>query len=157
MVGFGGQDVPDEVCIAAYREGWSKKAANTPHNNKYFGVYVATAFCAPTLGEAAAVADEQSIAYFAEALRVMNLLADKPGYEYMGQLAQFKGIRDTPEWLRVNTPSVMIGTPDDFIRRLRLLEEKGVDEVLLRIDGFGHDKIMKSLELIGRKVIPAMS
>ena len=32
----------------------------------------------------------------------------------------------------------------------------GIDEVLLRIDGVGHENIKKSLELIGHEVIPAV-
>jgi hypothetical protein len=31
-----------------------------------------------------------------------------------------------------------------------------VDEVLLRIDAFGHENIKKSLELIGHEVIPVV-
>jgi alkanesulfonate monooxygenase SsuD/methylene tetrahydromethanopterin reductase-like flavin-dependent oxidoreductase (luciferase family) len=146
-----------DECIASYRSGWANQQGAMPLPNNYFGVYVATAYCAPTLSEARAVADGQAKVYFDEVLRVMNLLADKPGYEYMGQLEKFKGIRDAPEWLRSNTPSVMIGTPDDYIRRLEALERQGVDEVLLRIDGFGHDRIMSSIELIGKEVIPAFS
>jgi hypothetical protein len=33
----------------------------------------------------------------------------------------------------------------------------GVDEVLLRIDGVGHEDILRSIELIGSEVIPAVS
>lgn len=50
----------------------------------------------------------------------------------------------------------MVGTPDDFVARLRRLEEMGVDEVLMRVDGVAHDDIMRSLELIGAEVIPAV-
>lgn len=153
---YFGFDYLDE-CIAGYREGWARRNTATANANDYFGVYVATAFCAPTRAEASAVADAQATIYFDEVLRVMNLLADKPGYEYMAKLNEFKGIRDAPEWLRRNTPSVMIGTPDDYVERLKALERRGVDEVLLRIDGFGHEQIMKSIELIGREVIPAVS
>jgi hypothetical protein len=48
----------------------------------------------------------------------------------------------------------MLGTPDFFIERLRLLEKMGIEEVLLRIEGAPHNDIMRSLELIGREVIP---
>jgi alkanesulfonate monooxygenase SsuD/methylene tetrahydromethanopterin reductase-like flavin-dependent oxidoreductase (luciferase family) len=61
------------------------------------------------------------------------------------------------DYLLTETPSVMIGTPDDFIERLRELEQRGVDEVLLRIDGMPHDAIMRSLQLIGHEVIPAVN
>jgi alkanesulfonate monooxygenase SsuD/methylene tetrahydromethanopterin reductase-like flavin-dependent oxidoreductase (luciferase family) len=153
---YFGFDYLDE-CVTSYRDGWSGRDSDPAYANDYFGLYVATAYCAPTLAEAAAVADHQAQVYFDEVLRVMNLLADKPGYEYMAKLNEFKGIRDTPDWLRKNTPSVMIGTPEDYVERLKALERRGVDEVLLRIDGFGHEQIMRSIELIGREVIPAVS
>ena len=58
------------------------------------------------------------------------------------------------DFLCESTPSVMIGTPDDFVQRLRRLEEMGVDEVLMRVDGVAHTDICRSLELIGHEVIP---
>jgi alkanesulfonate monooxygenase SsuD/methylene tetrahydromethanopterin reductase-like flavin-dependent oxidoreductase (luciferase family) len=64
--------------------------------------------------------------------------------------------KDDLDFLLTETPSVMIGTPDDFIKRLRDLERRGVDEVLLRVDGVPHAEIMRSLELIGASVIPAV-
>ena len=50
----------------------------------------------------------------------------------------------------------MIGTPEYFVERLARLEEMGVDEVLMRIDGVAHEDIIRSFELIGREVIPAV-
>ena len=51
----------------------------------------------------------------------------------------------------------MVGSPDDYIDRLRDLEARGVDEVLLRIDGMEHEDIMNSIRLIGEEVIPVFS
>ena len=33
------------------------------------------------------------------------------------------------------TPSILLGTPDDFIERVRRLQEMGIDEVIWRIEG----------------------
>lgn len=156
---YFGWDYTDE-CLAAYKTGWENRNHASPNQNNTFGVYVATAFCAPTLAEAAEVADEQALAYFDEVIRVNTSLANSPGYEYMGHIENFKAVREggkASDWLKESTASVMIGTPDDYITRLKDLEARGVDEVLLRIDGFGHDKIMKTIELIGKEVIPSVS
>lgn len=153
---YFGLEYLDE-CIAAYRQGWSEGGDARANANNYFGVYVATAYCAPTLEEAAKEADHMAVAYFNEAFRVMTMLADKPGYEYMGQIIKLQGVHDRPEWLRSETASVMIGTPADYIKRLKFLENKGVNEVLLRLDGYGHEKVMRAIELIGKEVIPAVS
>jgi len=143
-----------DQCLETYGKGWESRDTSKPNPNKYFGIYVATAYCAPTLKEAIDVADDQAVWYFEEAARIYKVLAENPGYEYMSTIQELLSVENKPEWLRKSTASVMIGTPDDYIQRLKLLESKGVDEVVLRIDGFGHDKIMKTIELIGKEVIP---
>jgi alkanesulfonate monooxygenase SsuD/methylene tetrahydromethanopterin reductase-like flavin-dependent oxidoreductase (luciferase family) len=61
------------------------------------------------------------------------------------------------DFLISETPSVMVGDPDDFIKRIRQLQQMGIDEILLRIDGIPHEDIMRSIELIGREVMPAIN
>ena len=48
----------------------------------------------------------------------------------------------------------MIGTPEDCIERLRVFERMGIDEVILRMDGYGHRKIMEGIEMFGKYVLP---
>lgn len=57
-------------------------------------------------------------------------------------------------WLMEHTPSVLLGTPDDFIETIKRLESLGYDEVALRVDGFGHEQNKKTIELVGKYVIP---
>lgn len=61
------------------------------------------------------------------------------------------------DFLVSETPSVMVGDPDDFIKRIRKLQQMGIDEILLRIDGIPHEDIMRSIELIGREVMPVIN
>ena len=51
-------------------------------------------------------------------------------------------------------PWFLVGAPDDIIKRIREFEEMGVDEVILRMDGHGHHKIMESIEMFGKYVLP---
>jgi hypothetical protein len=51
-------------------------------------------------------------------------------------------------------PYFVIGSPDTVESRLRRLEAMGVDQVLLRIDGRGHETNMRSIELFGTEVMP---
>jgi hypothetical protein len=51
-------------------------------------------------------------------------------------------------------PYISIGDPDFFVERIGRLEEMGVDEFILEIDGLGHEKHMRAIELIGKEVIP---
>jgi alkanesulfonate monooxygenase SsuD/methylene tetrahydromethanopterin reductase-like flavin-dependent oxidoreductase (luciferase family) len=146
-----------EECLAEYRQAFAAAdhgAVLAP--NHYTGLYVATAFCAPTKAEALDVARGIAKTYFDFILDLYVPLADNPGYEYLDRIKALIEHRDDMEWLCDNSPSVMIGAPDDFIRRIKQLEALGMDELLLRIDGVGHEQVMRSLELIGHEVIPVV-
>jgi alkanesulfonate monooxygenase SsuD/methylene tetrahydromethanopterin reductase-like flavin-dependent oxidoreductase (luciferase family) len=53
-------------------------------------------------------------------------------------------------------PCLAIGSPDLFVERAKKLEAIGYDEFILRIDGMGHERHMRAIELIGKYVIPAL-
>jgi alkanesulfonate monooxygenase SsuD/methylene tetrahydromethanopterin reductase-like flavin-dependent oxidoreductase (luciferase family) len=146
-----------ERCLDAYRTAFSA----TDHSavvapNDYTGLYVATAYCAETREEARRTAREVTLRYFEFILDLYIPLADNPAYDYLDEIKALVEHREDMDWLCESSPSVMVGDPDDFISRLKKLEEMGVDEVLLRIDAFGHENIKKSLELIGHEVIPVV-
>jgi alkanesulfonate monooxygenase SsuD/methylene tetrahydromethanopterin reductase-like flavin-dependent oxidoreductase (luciferase family) len=53
---------------------------------------------------------------------------------------------------------VIVGTPDEIIRKLMRYEEAGVDQLLCYLN-FGylpHEAVMRSIELLGTKVIPEL-
>ena len=75
-------------------------------------------------------------------------------YAYFKDLRKREKYVGDLDFLRENSPTCMVGTPDDFIERIQKLEKMGIDEVIFNIDGVGHDKIMQAFELIGRYVIP---
>jgi alkanesulfonate monooxygenase SsuD/methylene tetrahydromethanopterin reductase-like flavin-dependent oxidoreductase (luciferase family) len=144
-------------CVDAYRlaEHNTEPLAIVP--NDFVGLYVSTAHCAPTVAQAAAEARDVALGYFKFILDLYRPMASQPSYEYMSvvdNLVQHEGDLD---FLLTETPSVMVGTPEDFVTRLRRLEEIGVDEVVLRVDGLGHEKNLQAIELIGREVIPAFA
>lgn len=146
-----------QECLDAYRaafDGTDHSAVLAP--NDYRGLYVATAYCAEDRDDARRVARDIAMEYFKFILNLYIPLSKNPGYTYLDTLEQLIEHQDDLEWLCEFTPSVMIGTPDDFIERIKRVEAMGIDEVLLRIDGVGHENIKKSLELIGHEVIPAV-
>ncbi len=146
-----------QECLEAYRtafDGADHSAVAAPNN--YRGLYVATAYCAENRAEARRVAHDIAMGYFKFILDLYIPLSKQSGYTYLENLEQLIEHQDDLDWLCEFTPSVMIGTPQDFIDRIRRLEAMGVDEVLLRIDGVGHENIKRSLELIGHEVIPAV-
>lgn len=146
-----------QECLDAYRTAFDE----TDHSsvlapNDYRGLYVATAYCAEDRDDALRVARDIAMEYFKFILNLYIPLSKNPGYTYLDTLEQLIEHQEDLDWLCEYTPSVMIGTPDDFVERIKRVEAMGIDEVLLRIDGVGHDNIKKSLELIGHEVIPAV-
>jgi alkanesulfonate monooxygenase SsuD/methylene tetrahydromethanopterin reductase-like flavin-dependent oxidoreductase (luciferase family) len=142
--------------VDAYREGLQAGTNMAPGRNEEVGLFVSTAFCAETREEAQEVARDVALGYFKFIGDLYKPLASQEGYEYLDEVNRIVANEGDLDFLLTETPSVMIGTPDDFVARLRELEERGVDEVVMRIDGVGHENHMRSIELIGREVIPAV-
>lgn len=144
-------------CIDGYRKAVSGNLPGLfPVRNDTMGLYVATAFCAETREEAVRVARDCALGYFKFILDLYVPLSKRGSYEYLDKMERLIARENDIDFLLTETPSVMIGTPSDFIDRLRRLEAMGVDEVLMRIDGMPHAEIMKSLKLIGAEVIPVV-
>jgi alkanesulfonate monooxygenase SsuD/methylene tetrahydromethanopterin reductase-like flavin-dependent oxidoreductase (luciferase family) len=152
---YFGYDYLDQ-CIREYAEGREERSPEHATDNDYFGVYVASAYCAETHEEAVEVAREATLGYFKFILGLYRRLGQKPSYEYMQDLDKLAERQDDLEYLMQLTPSIMVGTPEYFVEELQDLERRGVDEVLLRLDGFGHENHMSSIRLLGEQVIPKL-
>jgi alkanesulfonate monooxygenase SsuD/methylene tetrahydromethanopterin reductase-like flavin-dependent oxidoreductase (luciferase family) len=78
-----------------------------------------------------------------------------PDYAYLADVKNTLGDHaDDLPYLVDALPWFLIGTPDDFIERLNVFIKMGIDEVILRMDGYGHKTIMEGIEMIGKYVIP---
>jgi alkanesulfonate monooxygenase SsuD/methylene tetrahydromethanopterin reductase-like flavin-dependent oxidoreductase (luciferase family) len=85
-----------------------------------------------------------------------SLVKASPDYEYLAGVAdEVRRRMDDLEYVVSVAPYMSIGTPEFLIDRFRRLEAMGYDEVLLRIDGMGHDVNMRSIEAFGKHVLPA--
>ena len=78
-----------------------------------------------------------------------------PEYAYLADVKKTLGSHaDDLPYLVDALPWFLIGTPDDIIERIRVFESIGVDEVILRMDGHGYRKILESIEMFGKYVLP---
>ena len=146
-----------QECIDGYRDGLSRANPHPLQLNNYMGLYVATAYCAESRAEAKRIARDVALEYFEFILDLYVPLGQNPAYGYLkGRMDELTERARDLDFLCESTPSVMIGTPDDFVERLRRLEAMGVDEVVMRIDGVDHSDIMHSLRLIATEVIPVV-
>lgn len=148
-----------QQCIDAYREGLQNPKPLAPKlkPNHYLGLYVATAYCTESKRQAVEEAADMILGYFKFILDLYRPLAKDPSYEYLERVNELIVHENDVEWLLENSPSVMVGDPESLIDKFKRLEKMGVDEVLLRIDGFGHERNMHAIKLIGERVIPFVS
>lgn len=113
--------------------------------------------CAATNDEAMEKAEEDLLTFARMIIwDVYVQLAERSPEQY-GGFTRFKELRqrvDDAEWLRNNTPTILVGDPEYIIQQVLRHQEIGVDEVVLRIDGGSHDDIMSTIEHLGRYVIP---
>lgn len=79
------------------------------------------------------------------------------GYEYMARIEEIRERVDDIDFLVESAPYIMAGTPDDILEKVRQLYDMGVDDVIWRVDGMGHETNMQTLEMLGKYVIPEMN
>lgn len=145
-------------CVDAYRNGIAEGTSMLPQRNDCMGLYVSSAFCDTDRDIAISKARDVVLGYSGFIADLYAPLAKKKSYEYLdAHMARYLENQANMDFLVNDTPSVMVGTPDNFVARLKDLKARGVDEVLLRIDGMPHDQIMESIRLIGEEVIPKFS
>lgn len=52
---------------------------------------------------------------------------------------------------------MLIGIPEDVINRLKKYEDAGCDQImmLMNFGGLPHEQVLRSMELVAEKVMPA--
>ncbi|MGH7899486.1 MAG: LLM class flavin-dependent oxidoreductase [Candidatus Binatia bacterium] len=88
---------------------------------------------------------------FAKAVRQDAYSADYKGYAGLGKLLE------SIEYDFMYPDRAIFGTPEKIIDQIRRLEAMGVTEMGLTVNfgGLAHDKIMRSLEVLVRDIVPA--
>jgi alkanesulfonate monooxygenase SsuD/methylene tetrahydromethanopterin reductase-like flavin-dependent oxidoreductase (luciferase family) len=150
----GGWDFVQE-CLDTYRSAWTDAADRGRATNSTFASLALRAHCAETNEQA--MAEAQDAAF--DAIDLVHtwyarLAQQSPDYSYMAQFEELDDHRRDLRFMIDRAPYITIGDPDFFVERIQRLEEMGVDEFILEIDGLGHDKQMQAIELIGREVLP---
>lgn len=141
--------------INAYREGVAEGTSMLSKRNDTMSLYVASSFCDADRKTAISKSQDVVLGYSEFIASIYEPLAREKSYEYLdAHMARYLKNQSNMDFLLNETPSVLVGTPDDFVNRLKDLDARGIDEVLLRIDGMPHDQIMESIRLIGEEVIP---
>ena len=76
------------------------------------------------------------------------------GYAYFHRMEDLDEKKSDIPYMIDASPSLLIGDPDQCIERLEAYEKMGITEVILKIDGYGHQTNLRSIEMFGKYVIP---
>lgn len=147
--------------IARYRDGLSVARPAGKFVNDRVATF-AQAHCAETTAQAH---DDSRTAfpwYIQTSLEaVAELGAWKDGsnlgsYEWARKLLNGIDLRDLTFDYLIRNETVMCGDPDHFVEMIRRYEAVGVDLLLLLVQSYDipHEKVMRSIELIGTEVLP---
>jgi alkanesulfonate monooxygenase SsuD/methylene tetrahydromethanopterin reductase-like flavin-dependent oxidoreductase (luciferase family) len=123
---------------------------------QYISALAMPSICAPTRAEAhQTVKDYVTVFGGVVDISYLQLASQSADYKYMDEAARNMREKLTDlDYLAEESGSAVIGDPKDCIRQLRRYDDLGIDEVILGIDGMPHEKVMQSLELLGKYVLP---
>jgi alkanesulfonate monooxygenase SsuD/methylene tetrahydromethanopterin reductase-like flavin-dependent oxidoreductase (luciferase family) len=76
------------------------------------------------------------------------------GYQYLERMEDLVDHKDDIDYLIDHSPTMLIGDPDEVIQRIKQYQDLGFDEVILKIDGYGHEATMRGIEMFGKYVFP---
>ena len=146
--------------MAAYRAAIGRAQPVGHFVNDRFGAYTMV-HCAETRAKAVANGAFESVRWWYYSLATLTLewegalwsaqeRADR--FPYMEKIA--RGDFNVEEFDREDM--VLVGNPDQLIRKIERYEEIGIDNLLcyIQFGGLPHEHIMQSIGLMGKHVIP---
>jgi alkanesulfonate monooxygenase SsuD/methylene tetrahydromethanopterin reductase-like flavin-dependent oxidoreductase (luciferase family) len=123
--------------------------------------------CAPTREEAKAIAKDAIDFTTRKGAELFTPFAKQEvkGYEYYKKMAELAvasadyrlSLADLDK--RIEKGAVMVGDPEDCLRVAKVYEAAGIDMLLMlvQVGAIPHDKVMQTIDLIGKHVMPKLS
>ncbi len=146
-----------QACVDAYRKGAQSARPVAGSITKRLALLSMGVNCHRDRQVAKDVTRDNTLRFIEVIMDWMTKLAKRSqDYEYFARIEQIRANMRDLDYLIDTSPYIMAGTPDDIVGRCRKLHAMGVDDVLWRIDGMGHDNNKQALEMIGRHVIPEL-
>jgi alkanesulfonate monooxygenase SsuD/methylene tetrahydromethanopterin reductase-like flavin-dependent oxidoreductase (luciferase family) len=150
--------------LARYQAGLEQARPVGGQVNARVATFV-QAHCAETTPQAHADAREAFPWYIQTSLRAIAALADwRDGtnlgsYEYAKKLLGGMSITDLTFDYLAGNETIMCGDPDSCLEMAKRYEAVGVDLLLLLVQSYDipHEKVMRSIELLGTEVLPKFS
>ncbi|MFG1924739.1 LLM class flavin-dependent oxidoreductase [Cryptosporangium sp. NPDC048952] len=149
--------------IGRYRDGLAEAVPVGKYKHERIATF-AQAHCAATTAEAHADAREAFPWYIQTSLEQIAALGawqegtNLGSYEYARSLLGGTSLDELTFDYLVNNETVLCGDPDHFLQMCRRYEAVGVDVLLLLVQSYNipHEKVLRSIELIGTEVLPKL-
>jgi alkanesulfonate monooxygenase SsuD/methylene tetrahydromethanopterin reductase-like flavin-dependent oxidoreductase (luciferase family) len=113
------------------------------------------AYCAESDEMAEAESGEGNIKWLRIAIDGYPRLAKlAQSYAYMNKITEVAKKTEDFEYFTERSGAAVFGSPESCIRAIERFRDCGIDQLVMRIDSVAHEKIIKSIEMFGRYVIP---
>ena len=146
-----------QACIDAYHRGAERAEPVAGAINRRQAVLSMGVNCHHDAKTAKAVTRDNSLRFLEVIMNWMTRLAKRSdGYAYFAQIEKLKAHMKDFDFLINTGPYFMVGTPDEIVERCRRMHDMGIDDVVWRIDGMGHENNLKALKIIGDHVLPVL-
>lgn len=146
-----------QACITAYNKGADRAqpvAGSLTRRQALFSVGVN---CHADRATARAATEENTLRFIEVIMDWMTKLAKRAtDYEYFAAIEAIRKNMRNLDYLVDSAPYIMVGTPDDILKQCRKVYEMGIDDVIWRVDGMGHDTNRAALEMLGKHVLPVL-
>ena len=154
-----------ETCVGKYRKGLknAQPIGGLYEVNPTSSLLTFPAHCAATREQAISESRTTVLGLFNGVGKLYlemargEAAAGGSGYSYLHRMEDLDEHKNDIDYMIDKSPSLLIGDPDQCIERCKQLEKMGIDEVILKIDGYGHQANMRSIEMFGKYVIPEFS
>jgi alkanesulfonate monooxygenase SsuD/methylene tetrahydromethanopterin reductase-like flavin-dependent oxidoreductase (luciferase family) len=146
------------AAAAAYYDGRAQLEPISPLVTESLGLYTTRVACAETAEEARAAVSGTALTFIELNIgpggRYDQLAPTSPDYAYLGQIEDLQAHIDDLDYIMDRSPYVLAGTPEFLIEQIERLRALGYTEYLMGIDGMGHEANKRSIEMVGRHVLP---
>jgi alkanesulfonate monooxygenase SsuD/methylene tetrahydromethanopterin reductase-like flavin-dependent oxidoreductase (luciferase family) len=148
--------------IKRYRRHWREqhgKAPPAPGKNPRVGMTIGV-FCLEDGGQARALAKEAFVWFYRQLLRQTRPVLERlyASYEYYRKMGSLAGLIDKSLSLATleKLGMVIVGDPSHCVKRLRALENAGVDHVLCAIGAgvLATEQVRASMHVLAEQVMP---
>jgi len=146
-----------QACVDAYRKGAEQAKPVAGSITKRLALLSMGVNCHADRDVAKDVTRDNTLRFIEVIMDWMTKLAKRSQeYGYFAKIERIRANMHDLDYLIDTSPYIMAGTPDDIVERCRRLHAMGVDDVLWRIDGMGHENNKHALAMIGKYVIPEL-